>query len=340
MRCFHGWLPLLGLAFTAASASAQSVIIINPYVGGPSFSYARLSRYGSFSISSGGYGLGYVGYPRASSGSLNVVTVNPAGRLIIVPRSSLGLDDDQPTGSPDTTGRREAIGPPADAAPMEKPLPGQDTGEFRPLAPDNRRQAERPIAPAPPLPPLPPKKADQQLPAPPLPPLPEANPIAENARLLKLGKEAFAVQEYGRAAQRFRQATTVLPNNAMSQFLLAQALLALGKYHEAIDAIYAGMALQPDWPLQRFQPLELYGEHGAAYPEHLRRLEDTLTKFPNDPVLLFLFAYQLWFDGRKDEARALFLRARPGAGDPAIVDRFLKAKPAAPPGAAGDVARS
>ncbi len=90
------------------------------------------------------------------------------------------------------------------------------------------------------------------------------------------------------------------------------------------------MTLQPDWPAVRFQPLELYGANVADYPDHLRRLEDTLRRFPDDPVLLFLYAYELWFDGRKDEARTLFLRARPGAADPGLIDRFLRALPPAP----------
>ena len=68
----------------------------------------------------------------------------------------------------------------------------------------------------------------------------------------------------------------------------------------------------------------------ADYPEHLRTLEGVLARHPDDPVLLFLYAYQLWFDGRKDEARVLFLRARPRAADRGVIDRFLRALPAAP----------
>ena len=125
-------------------------------------------------------------------------------------------------------------------------------------------------------------------------------------------------------------AAALRPREALPHFLLAQTLLALGKYHEARDAIHAGMALRPDWPNARFQPLELYGPHVADYPDHLATLEATLHRHPNDPVLLFLYAYQLWFDGRKDEARVLFLRARPRAADRGIIDRFLRTPPAAP----------
>ena len=272
----------------------------------------------------------------SSYSSLNIITYSPAP-IIVLPRESLyGPDDDyltrrdRPRRDPDRA---------AEAVP-DRPLPGRDAGDFRPLDPDNRKRAERPL-PADQEPmkkPLPPP--DEKLPPLPRPPLPEDNPIAESARLVGIGKAAFADQQYGLAAERFLQASKLAPNDAMTHFLHAEALLALGKYLDAVDAITAGLKVQPDWPLKRFQPLELYGQHVADYPEHLRRLEDTLTKHPNDAALLFLSAYQLWFDGRKDDARARFLRARPGVPDPTIVDRFLQAKPAAPPVAAGAAPRN
>jgi tetratricopeptide (TPR) repeat protein len=225
----------------------------------------------------------------------------------------------------------------------EPPLPGEEAGVFRPLAPDNRARALRPLPPEQ----LPPKpvpakpdapKPDAPKPAPkpsappqlPRPPAPEDDPQAEYKRLLGLGRTAFAAQEYGRAAQRFQQATRIAPNQPLAHFLLAQVLLALGKYRDAVEAIHGGLARQPDWPTVRFQPLELYGPNVADYPEHLRRLEEVLQHHPDDPVLLFLYAYQLWFDGRKEEARLLFQRALPGAADPDVIQGFLRALPAAP----------
>jgi thioredoxin-like negative regulator of GroEL len=162
-------------------------------------------------------------------------------------------------------------------------------------------------------------------------PPPAAEPSGpEDVRPLARGRQAFAAQEYGRAAQRFRQAVAAAPREALPHFLLAQALFALGKYGEAVDAILAGMALRPDWPATRFRPRELYGSHAADYSRHLERLEQTLARHPDDPDLLFLYAYQLWFDGRKDEARLLFERALPRAADPGVINRFLRALPAAP----------
>ena len=165
---------------------------------------------------------------------------------------------------------------------------------------------------------------------PPRPPAPEKDPIDENARLIALGRAAFALGEYGKASQRFRQATRSRSQLHQAHFLLAQALFALGKYPEAADAVLAGMAIKPDWPSSGFQPLAMYGGNVADYPEHLRLLDDVVRANPKDPVLLFLYAYQLWFDGRRDEARLLFQRALPGAANPEVIQRFLRALPAAP----------
>jgi tetratricopeptide (TPR) repeat protein len=109
-------------------------------------------------------------------------------------------------------------------------------------------------------------------------------------------------------------------------FLLAQARFALGKYAEAVAAIHAGMRLQPDYPNAPFHPREPYGANAADFPEQLKRLADALAEYPDDPVLTFLYAHQLWFDSRKDEARLIFGRAKALAPEPIFCERFLQAK--------------
>jgi hypothetical protein len=195
--------------------------------------------------------------------------------------------------------------------------------------PPGRNGGDKPAQPeaVPPPRPDPPKPPPAKPPDVPRIPHPNPEPRAENARLIELGKEAFADTDYGLAAQRFRQAGVVLPADSQAQFLLAQALLALGKYQEAADAINAGLTLEPNWPALNFHPLELYGENVVLYPDHLRRLEEVVARFPNDPVVLFLYGYELWFDGRKDDARVLFLQAQAAGADPAVIDLFLRALP-------------
>jgi tetratricopeptide (TPR) repeat protein len=145
-----------------------------------------------------------------------------------------------------------------------------------------------------------------------------------------LGREAFALQEYARAQRRFQQAVDAAPQDALPYFLLAHAQFALGKYQEAVVSIGAGIRLRPDWPTAGFRPIELYGMNQADYADHLKRLKEALASYPNDPFLVFLNAYQLWFDNRQWEARSLFERARTLAPDPGPSERFLQAMPPLP----------
>jgi tetratricopeptide (TPR) repeat protein len=208
------------------------------------------------------------------------------------------------------------------ALPALPRLPGEEAGGFRPVRPEDRARAQQPAPPAPP----PAEKAPPRQPPrePPVPvPAPEADLRAENAHQVLLGRQAVAAREYGRAELRFRDAVAALPDDPVTYFLLAQARFALGKYREAIEAIAAGLRLRPDWPAARFRPLELYEGNVADYAEHMHRLAEALARRPDDPVLLFLSAYELWFDGRKAEATALFERAAAlGAFQP-LVERFL-----------------
>lgn len=196
------------------------------------------------------------------------------------------------------------------------------------------------------LPPAAPRKAAEPLPPPtkaeppatekpaplpaPAPTAPVAEPEDHDPQPVKLGKRAFAQQEYGRAERHFAQAIVTMPD-ARSHFLLAQALFARGRYAEAVTEIQAGLRLRPDWPSSRFRPRELYGDHAADLAAQLVHLEDLITENPRDPVLLFLYAYQWWFDGRVDEARLWFERAVAVGSDRAIVGLFLQSAP--PPAA-------
>jgi tetratricopeptide (TPR) repeat protein len=173
---------------------------------------------------------------------------------------------------------------------------------------------------------------DKAPPLPEPPPLPgapavPAEPKAASARHSESGKEAFKAQQYGRAERNFRRAAEGFPEDRQAHFLLAQAQFALGKYAEAVAAIYAGMRLQPNWPSARYRPRDFYGTHSDDFSDQLKRLAETVAKNPDDPFLAFLYAYQLWFDNRKDEARLLFERAKTLTSDPSFSERFLQANP-------------
>jgi hypothetical protein len=342
MSCIRWSLALLGLGLGAAELRAQAFLDPGPYFGhGRSITYTRASRHRALSLSVGGFAARAYAYGALLPGFVPpppppVVTVvytppPPPPQLVVVSPTRILVD-----GLPlDILPRDRQEMPPAAEPPERLPppaLPGENAGAFRPLDPGNRERARRPLPPEPPPPP-PPKKPEAPKPPeqpkePPRPPRPENDARPEHVRLLDLGRRAFAALEYGRAAQRFRQATQVAPAEPTAYFLLAQALFALGKYDDAVAAIHAGMERDPDWPKGRFRPLELYGPNVADYAEQLQRLDDVVKRHPDDPVLLFLSAHQLWFDGRKEEARPLFRRARAGLAHPADADRFLRALPA------------
>jgi tetratricopeptide repeat protein len=164
-------------------------------------------------------------------------------------------------------------------------------------------------------------------PAAPPPPLiappPAADKTTEAERQIKLGKDSFAAGEPGEALDHFRQATVADPQNAQAFFLLGQAQFALARYREATATIVAGLKLKPDWPSANFHPRELYGARAADHADDLDQLRVAVEQNPNEPSLQFLYGYQLWFVGRRKEARALFEAAAKLVTDPAPIRRFL-----------------
>lgn len=197
-----------------------------------------------------------------------------------------------------------------------RPLPGVPAGKFRPVLPEDRARAREPgpepgKAPEAPKPPAP-KPADKP-------------PLDAYGRQIELAKEAFTGGEYGLAVMRFQAATKLSPRKPLGWFLLAQSQFALGKYAEAVASLHAGLKLQPEWPATKFNPREMYGNL-ADWSDHVRILDDALRRNPNDPALLFLSAYQKWFDGQKVEARNLFRRAAKRVANPRFIDLFLNAR--------------
>lgn len=215
---------------------------------------------------------------------------------------------------------------PIQPAPAPAPIPDDPPGAAPPVRPDNRppplpREPE-PREPAgpwwPQIPPVPDRPA-------PRPPDPGAPPAQQQ---LELGKQAFAdpLREFARAEQRFRRASAADPKLALPHFYLAQAQFALGKYREAVASIHAGLRLDPTWPAGAFKARDLYGPNPDDFVEHMQLLEQALTRQPEDPALLFLYAYQLWFDGRRPQAVRMFQRVLPLVAEPHFIQLFLQAR--------------
>lgn len=174
---------------------------------------------------------------------------------------------------------------------------------------------------APAAPPAPKPRVPAKPAIPPAMPKPEVPPpgLADADRLVEAGRRAFTDGQYGRARELFRRAVAINPKEPSTHYLISQAAFALSKYREAVAAIAAGMALRPDWPQTRYASRDLYWDNPKLYDEHLTTLRQAAAAFPNDADLVFLLAHQLWFDGLKDEAQALFRKAAamPGGDTPA-----------------------
>jgi len=321
-----------------SEARAQIPIVRGPvpgYFGG--LSYGFQSRRVIVAPALGGFGtFGYFnaapGYfppnPYAAFGpritNINIVSMPPPvyqppiiiNNNINIPAAALRPPEADPDGDVDQIVIRPRNRVPADPRldprlPREeddRPLPGEEAGGFRPLRPEDRDRV-RAMPPA-------------------IPDVPA--PRNDHERLLGAGRDAFAAREYGRALRHFKQATEADTNEAVGYFLLAQAQFAVGKYRDAVSSIHAGLRIDRDWPRARFRPLDLYGANIKDYPEQMEQMRAALKANPQDPVLLFLCAYQLWFDGQQDEARVLFARARRLVADPRPIDLFLQGMPGDP----------
>jgi hypothetical protein len=295
---------------------APGIFAPNPIVGGLGPRVSSLTIYS----------------PQSSSGGNAPVVVSPNITINVnVPTGPADIrDEDFPDKIIIRPGQRPAARPaPAVRAPApveapEKPLPGDQAGGFRPVRPEDRDRAQRPMpaeqADAPAVDPF--RRPDRPIPRAPNPAAPE------NEQLLALGRMSFADGEYVRAERRFAQAVQAAPKDPGGHFFLAQAQFAVGKYREAVASICAGLRLRPDWPNSRFRVRELYGQNPDDFMEQLQQLQVALARHKDDPALLFLYAYQLWFDGRQDDARPYLQRALPLVTEPRFVLFFLQAQQA------------
>jgi TolA-binding protein len=241
-----------------------------------------------------------------------VININPSPQIVYVPQPFFmpPPDDDLPPQRPRVPDQPEMIPvpPPEKEKPKQQPPPPK---KEEPKKEEPKKEEPKLKGPRP----------DVELPRP-----PEGDPRDEYARLIRTGREMFGDEEYGRAAARFRQAIRLEPDRPQAHFLLVQSLLERGDYHDAYDALLDGLKRDKIWPTAKFRPQELYGGNLEEYTRLLEALERAQAKHPNDPAMLLLRGHALWFDGRKQQAAALFRKALAGP-DRAAAERFLAELP-------------
>jgi hypothetical protein len=266
--------------------------------------------------------LGIPMFPLTSFGWLGLVPPAAIGRPTVVVLPVIILSDsgnDNPPLQPGNPG----------------PPPGED--DFPPGAKQGDMFVIRPKKALPLLPPPDAPRPERVGPPPPLPlpalkdpfadrkmvniEIPDPNPVKEVARLMKLGKDAFAAGEFGAASEQFDRAIAIAPREALPVFLKAQAAFAAGRYSDAVTAIRKGLDLDRTWPNSPFDPKELYGANPNVFNEHLGSLRTVIAAKPREPTLEFLLGYELWFIGEKTEAKKWFELAEkhlPAAGPIAL----------------------
>lgn len=204
--------------------------------------------------------------------------------------------------------------PPVVVVPSRPAPPIEETDEIGVFRPNPGGVAALRPRPAPPPPVVEPAP---RRPAAPMP------PPDDPAGLIDLGRDAFAAGQFGRAAERFQRAAQLAPLDPVPRFLLAAARFAAGKFAEAVADLNDGLKLTPGRP--KIKTRDLYRGNDALFDDHLNRLKTAAERNPDDVTLRYLYAVELWLDGRRDEARAIFQQLLPRVADPAPVQRFLDA---------------
>lgn len=143
-------------------------------------------------------------------------------------------------------------------------------------------------------------------------------------KALRAGNAAFALGNYQTALKHYEQAQTAAPLNPLPAFHIGQVHFALGQYGKAVVALQRGLKWHAKWPESGFSVRALYGDRAAAFQQQLAKLADAVEDNPNDDSLLFLLGYQLWFDGKRDDAVVFFKRASALRVGGVHLDRFLR----------------
>ncbi|MGL4465301.1 MAG: tetratricopeptide repeat protein [Planctomycetia bacterium] len=122
------------------------------------------------------------------------------------------------------------------------------------------------------------------------------------------GGRLFAAGSYLRAADRFKDAVRLHPDDAAPAFHLVQALVAVKKYVEAADALREGLRRDPDWLDAGFDPKVLYGDP-ADFDAHLGALALRVRTKAFDRPAVLLLAYQRMLTGDEAGARVMLDRS-------------------------------
>ena len=163
--------------------------------------------------------------------------------------------------------------------------------------------------------------------------VPPANPRVRKSNVearnrarqfIEFGDAQFSARNLAGAYDRYKKAAEAAPDQADAYFRQGHALADLGRYNQAAAAFRRGLRLRADWPDSGFQLSELYGDNQAAPAAMFAALERVLEARPDDVDAQYVAGVQFFFDGRHDQARSSFERARKLGEAATQIEPYLK----------------
>ena len=132
------------------------------------------------------------------------------------------------------------------------------------------------------------------------------------------GEEAFREGDFHLAHSEFQSANHIGGKDPESLLSLAHAAYARSRFSYNEGALHMRRVLKvlPELPLVPLQPKVFFGEGPEAaerYTERIERLEERVTKSPQDANALLLLGYFRWFEGDVDRAHRALAAALAGA---------------------------
>ena len=148
------------------------------------------------------------------------------------------------------------------------------------------------------------------------------------------GLLAFRNAEYSQAARHFIRAAKINQGDPASRIHAAHALVAIGRYAEALPALRRAFQLQPKIA---YLALDIRRDYGPKtdFDAHLKALENAARRAKDDPALWLLLGYYQFYSGREGDALASLTEAgRLAPGDfmtVALLDAARMVTPAPKP---------
>jgi len=156
--------------------------------------------------------------------------------------------------------------------------------------------------------------------------LPASNQAARDRakRQLEIGDDWFRKQNYGNAAQAYRDAIRAAPDVADAYFHQAAVAIAQGRFDAAVEGIKSGLKVSTTYIDGGFKYSTLYGDNRVAHTADLEVLARAATDAPTSD-LYYLMSVMLFFDEAPRRSGPFFTKARELAvGETWHIDVFLE----------------